>query len=133
MNRSPAHRLIALWAWIVLLLNGSADAFGVHPCPHHDAVGHAPPAAAAQHGHGAPHGGMDHAPAGGEQSGHGSSCTCVGSCLMGTAAPLPRTAVLPAATVVVAPFVGVSGDAAVLPGWLPYRLPYATAPPARLA
>jgi hypothetical protein len=135
--RSPAHRLIALWASIVLLLNGSVDAFGVHPCPHHDAVAHAPQAASgmAESGHHGAHGhgGAHHAPTPDEPGGHAETCTCLGSCLTGTGAPLPDPPVLPAAPVTRVRPARIAGDVAVLPGRLPYLLPYATAPPVRLS
>lgn len=131
MIRSPAYRLIALWAWIVLLLNGSVDGFGVHPCPHHTAIAAASPAAVEHggaHGHDGAHSPDPRAPAG-----HDGACTCLGSCALGAAAPLPSPIVLRVAPFLAAHAVPPLEDAPVLSGRRPYVLPYATAPPARLA
>jgi len=131
LTHSPAHRLIALWAWIVLLLNGSVDAFGVHPCPHHDAVAHAPASPVDRgdaHGHGSAHQSSPES-----QDGHDGSCTCLGSCVLGTAAPLPEPAVLRVAPIAVSRRAPQRDETVVLSGRRPYVLPYATAPPARLA
>ncbi len=116
---------------MVLLLNGSVDTFGVHPCPHHDAIATASPAAPAmEHGgaHDTAHSSDSHAP-----GGHEGTCTCLGSCALGTVAPLPSPAVLRAAPLLATHNIPVLEDAPVLAGRRPYVLPYATAPPARLA
>lgn len=131
--RSPAHRLIALWAWLVLLLNGSVDAFGVHACPHHDAISHAAPSARAADDGGADGHHAAHPPDAPAPDGHGGSCTCVGSCVLGTAAPIPQPVVLPAVAALATQQSSPVDDSPVLAGRRPYVLPYATAPPARLA
>jgi hypothetical protein len=104
----------------------------VHPCPHHEAVAHAPAASA---DHGAAHG--DHAAhPGGTGSDvpaeHHGSCTCLSSCVLETAAPLPEPAVFRGASILATQRIPVLEDAAVLSILRPYVLPYATAPPARL-
>ncbi|MBB4634055.1 hypothetical protein [Longimicrobium terrae] len=126
MQRSPVHRLIALWAWLVLLLNWSGDAAGAHACAHHDAIRRpAAEAHAGMHGGGAHHG--HEAPAHAE---HGGSCTCLGSCMASSAAPLPTAAVLPVAHVARVESPVLATETTPLPGRQPYVLPYATAPPA---
>lgn len=114
---------------MLLLLTGSGDAFGVHACPHHDAVSQAAMAQAGHagmHGHGAGH----DAPADAEDHG---ACTCLGACFTATAAPLPRAVLLPVARVVSVSTPATSTVALPRRGRLPYVLPYATAPPVRLA
>lgn len=125
------HRLIALWAWLVLLLNWSGEAVGAHACAHHDAIRRpAAEAHAGMHGGGRQaHGGHDtdaHAE-------HGGSCTCLSSCMASSAAPLPTAAVLPVAHVAQVDSPVPAAETTPLPGRLPYVLPYATAPPARPA
>lgn len=118
---------------MLLLLTWSGDAFGTHACSHHDAIGK--PGTAAHAGmpeHGG-HATPDHGKPGQGSPEHGGACTCLGSCLTGTAAPLPSAAVLPVAFVVSVPVVAIPATTRHRPARLAYILPYATAPPVRLA
>lgn len=66
------RRAAAALLTLLLLTVRAADAFGVHRCPHHDALP-APTGAATAHAHGsAGHGAAPH---------HGA-CTCVGACTL---------------------------------------------------
>ena len=78
-GRSPLLRLLSLASVLALVLAGSADAYGLHRCVHHDALpGEAASAEAPAHGgHGAQH---DHDAPASDSSEHDAGCTCVGDC-----------------------------------------------------
>lgn len=125
MRRTPVHRvprplrrLASLLVAILLVATWSADAFGLHRCPHHDGL----PGHAAHHaGHGAPHGAPAH-------DSH-APCTCVGACTPGMALTAPTVAADVFAVVpdfvraVPAPTVSVLPDHAL------ELIPFAQAPP----
>jgi hypothetical protein len=117
--RSPAARLGALAA-AVLVVVGSADrAYAASHCPHHGAL---PAAPAHAHGAAAPERGAPGTP-------H-AHCTCIGACAPGASftlapgviaallAPPPARATATAAT-----------PAPIFPTRRDHQLPFATAPP----
>ncbi|HET9983239.1 MAG TPA: hypothetical protein VFQ38_06620 [Longimicrobiales bacterium] len=112
------RRLASLLVAILLVATWSADAFGLHRCPHHDSL----PGDAAQHaGHGAHHGAPAH-------DSH-SACTCIGACAPGVALTAPGVnadvfAVAPDfVRAVPAPTVPILPDHALA------LIPFAQAPP----
>jgi hypothetical protein len=126
---NDAHlKLVALLFAVALPATATADALGLHDCPHHDAV----PSAPSDTGHGA-HG--DHAV--GEQDGesqHGEHgpCTCVGTCQAG--GTLSALAVRGGAFQIASPVESVDrtfrADGAQLPPAPAFLLPYPLGPPA---
>ncbi|HEU5209421.1 MAG TPA: hypothetical protein VFU06_08420 [Longimicrobiales bacterium] len=137
--RSKLHRrIVSLLALVVFSTTGAADAYGLHSCPHHDALPETPHQ---QHAHRADaqaatvtsHGQHSHdsadAPASpAEHDGHGP-CTCVGECSSNPpAAPLeaaPVTVVASLATRHVVVPAQVQPHACTTP----YLLPWPNAPP----
>lgn len=154
MRSRMQRRIMSLFALVAFSAAMASDAYGLHSCPHHDALpgesvhtvvadadihtgaaGHSDSAhhamAGSAHDGAAPfhtdHGHADvHAP--GENDDHGV-CTCVGACSANpSAAPLERTPVTLAAP--------LSGTSQILPAYAqphtrttPYLLPWANAPP----
>ena len=118
---------------LVLAFQGVAavDAFGLHECPHHDAVPEAP---RHEMPHGpqpeADHAGDAHAPG---EDGHGQHgpCTCVGTCQVepqSTPIAAPESApTLAGGTITHAEAEVVRCEA--LPGRPSFLLPYAHGPP----
>ena len=134
-HRHPSA-LVALIALATFLGASLADARGLDPCPHHDALNLAHYGAAAHDGH-------DMAGMAGMQ-GHGGSsdkdqhphgpCNCVGSCDAGGSPPLVAVRLdLTVALAPVAELTPPSGPKKVIStkdeGWTPY-LPQA--PPSRV-
>lgn len=135
--RSIRFRIASLA--LVLAFQGVAavDAFGLHACPHHDALPEAarheaPPALHGGEGHdGATHASADaHAPA---EDGHGDHgpCTCVGTCQV---QPQSSAIASEAAAPSLAGHPVTRGEAEVvrreaLPGRPSFLLPYAHGPP----
>lgn len=134
-GRRLVERLVALFLAASLLFATGKEAFGAHLCPHHDplpveAAGVAGQADAAHyHGHrGQAVDGHDAVP--GDAAGHGSGCTCLGSCQASGGVALvvagATRADLSGGAVTHAP-VREQGTARI---WLfPHILPYANAPP----
>ena len=133
-RRSLPLRLLSLASALVLLLVGTADAYGLHRCAHHDALpGEAVPAGGAEHA--APGAHADHgaaqAPAahdhGAPANEHDGGCTCVGDCSGPDAAPAahePPTAIAGRLSTLVAPAHGLAAIPQV--AWL---LPPINGPP----
>ena len=82
MARVPglARKLVATTGVLLLLLSSSADALGLHRCAHHDALPSADQTESGHHGH-------HSAPA--EDNEQSEGCTCVGTCLISSAAITP--------------------------------------------
>lgn len=120
------RRAIGLWVLGFLLLGWSAEATGLHACPHHAGIGApgAVAAAPAEHGH---HGA---APAGHSAQREHAGCTCSSGCpTAGGVAPLPLPVErgLVAFTDFVRPVAATRGAVPAHPE--PYFLPYGLAPP----
>lgn len=141
-RRSPWLRAFSLASACALVLAGSADAYGLHKCAHHDllpgqssadpvhggaqaphdnaAHGEISDAAAVSHGH--------HPSAPGES--HDGACTCVGDCAGSAGALAPETA--PETQLAEAPFVETTvahPSDSPRPTETPHFLPFAQAPP----
>jgi hypothetical protein len=126
MLRVVVRRAFATWmaVWFALV---SVDPTWLHACPMHGAV-----PVAAQEGHGGAMAHHDHAqmPDGDSSPEQGHTCSCLGDCASGTAAPLVRAGF----AVPVAAHVTIEPTHVVLPGVLratrqAFVLPFATAPP----
>ena len=114
--------LIALAAFLGASV---ADARGLDPCPHHDAVNLAKYGAAAQSGHGHDMAHMGHGQSADQDQHEHGPCNCVGSCDSGGAPPMVTTA--PNATIAVAAMsklVPPSAPTEIVQtsdeGWTPY-------------
>jgi hypothetical protein len=136
-RRPWSHGLVAAILAVLFVGTGAIDAYGLHRCPHHDALpGESADAAdagqpAAEHHHGTPHADAGAAAAGQEQDGHGEHgpCSCIGLCGAASAAlpglsaaepgPAPVTFAAPAAR---------PASARAIPR-ADYLLPFANAPP----
>lgn len=158
MNHRLQRRIVSLVAAVAFFATGAVDAYGLHSCPHHDALPasahgdaggqtdlhtghdgghglHSAPAAAVVHGEVAaadlPHTspGTSAVPSdGGAQDDHGP-CSCAGECSL-TAPPAPGGA----------PHITISAPPTAAPApqrtatqprarTTPHVLPYANAPP----
>ena len=137
MSRRPIRRrVLAVLAGATLLLGVSSHAYGLRPCPHHEAVAHDGSGTThvgetEHHGPASDAGARAHdAPASDAgEPGHGP-CTCVGECQGSGGALLPdvdAAAVVAAGTL--APVVFPSLEALPLPAPAPYLLPYPNGPP----
>ena len=130
VQRTPAHRFVALMAAVLFLFTWTGEALGAHACPHHDAVPGAPatmqgmahaghhPAAHAPHDVPAP----EHADA--------HACTCQGKCPSVAGGALPTS---DETALRVAP-AAIRAQAAprverIVPTLVPFFLPYGQAPP----
>jgi hypothetical protein len=112
----------------LFLLAGVGEPFAVDPCAHH-----APIRTDTGIAEGA-HTGHDHHEGGGgstdSSSGHENACTCLGACVTGSPTALPESTAL----TIAATFERIWRPSAqpgdfVLPGFVPFLLPYAHAPP----
>ncbi len=122
MPRTSLRLLYALTA-AALLWTGIGDAYGVHHCPHHDAL---PGASIADHGSDSHHARDHHDGAPTDRSGHGP-CTCVGACRVAVAVGMPRLTLPRLATGV--PFREELSTTAFPALARPFALPLANAPP----
>jgi hypothetical protein len=148
VSNATSRRATAILAMLLLLLPGVGEALG-RTCEHHDGgAARARSEAPAEHAHGASghghaaessaHAGRHEHPAdvddraGEPEHEHGSeSCTCAGTCFMGsgTAAPAtPTTSMQLAATADRS--IAIPTAPGRSPRLLPFVLPYAQAPPA---
>lgn len=139
MSRRLQRRIVSVVAAVAFFATGAVDAYGLHSCPHHDALpapvhdagddpahnvgGDAAYDAGAVHV-GAPHGsgahGDDHGP-----------CSCVGECSITTPpAPVPTRHITIAASLTAAPSLQIAATQPRLRA-VPHVLPYANAPPHR--
>lgn len=150
MNRRLQRRIVSVVAAVAFFATGAVDAYGLHTCPHHDALpaaaqsdvetpdlhaGHAEhataavPEAHAQPAHTSPAASAV-AGEGGAHDDHGP-CSCVGECSL-TAPPAPGAA---AHYTIAAPLVAAPAPqrTATQPRarTTPHVLPYANAPPHR--
>ena len=124
LHRRPsiARRSGSLLLALLLLMVGAAqDGYGLRPCQHHEAPGHAH--------HGDAHG-MGH----GQEPGTSQQpdgCTCVGTCqdAGGTPGALPPNGRLMAITIARAVASVDPSRAERIPGRPSFTLPYAQAPP----
>jgi hypothetical protein len=138
-------RLIAPLFAVAFNLATLGEAFGLHPCPHHDAIGvpgtpvvpEAVPASPAEHGPGHVLAAMGHDPhaavldeAGGHGSHHGV-CTCMGNCQAGGGVGFAPTHAVPrlALAAVVTTWSDGVAPVSAPPRRAPRLIPFATAPP----
>ncbi|HEX6693246.1 MAG TPA: hypothetical protein VF035_00950 [Longimicrobiales bacterium] len=131
--------MVALFLSVLLLGGIATDAFGLDPCQHHSlsAAAHDTASAPAQPSAGtpSPHAGHDgHAAPSGDgathDGGHADICTCLGTCSIAAAVPVPHADALADGSthVTVVPHApAASGAPASLQLDL---LPYGIAPPA---
>jgi hypothetical protein len=132
VQRNPLTRSASLLAALVLLTTAGVDAWGLHPCPHHDPG----IATAGEGGAGATHHERAHDAANAsdddQKDGRTHPCTCVGNCQVDGRAPALATSSAPGPT-----WLATTGARSAptphgdetLPGAPAYTLPFANAPP----
>jgi hypothetical protein len=132
-RRPWIHGLVAAFLAVLFVGTGAIDAYGLHRCPHHDALP-AETAAAPSAGHGGAHAGGTHASAADEgetENGHGEHgpCSCIGLCGAASAALPVLAAGMPHAASVT--FDAPAARPARAPSFTraDYLLPFANAPP----
>jgi hypothetical protein len=123
------RRLSALLSAALFLIAGTAEATGVHRCPHHDALPTDASTAATIHETGRHD--THAAPEAGEPAGH-DDCTCRGACQPGgVATPSDLGAAASAVDATAHAPTGWWSPAPPRASLVPFALPFANGPPAR--
>jgi len=128
VRHSALHRIAVGLVAAFVMLGGAEHWFGFDPCPHHEGAFFVEAAESASGGHHAHHGGSADASES-DSEGHGP-CDCVGPCATPSPTALPATASFAAWGTLERVEVAAAPLPAVVPQQpVPYRLPYAHAPP----
>lgn len=127
-ERPWIHGLVAAFLAVMFVGTGAIDAYGLHDCPHHDAL---PDAASSAQPVAGGHGASGHAAPAGHDDGHDEHgpCTCIGLCGAASVALPALGAGAPELVVATAGRVAARPVLTRVPTRGDYLLPFATAPP----